>query len=134
MTDSDIVVPFEQLDGQQQTAIAYKITHPQETYEQIAKATGIKPALLNTWRLNTLTDCYRADVVKVLLAEIERSSLLAVATLVKQLDSEDERIAQASAIKLLEWQIGKPTQRTENFNQTLTQIAIVETNMRTDRL
>jgi hypothetical protein len=126
--------PFEELTEKQQLVILRKIAYPKETYKEIAKATDVSLASLNAWGLNALADMYRKDIFKLVLARMEKEALKAVDVLVKQMRSTDERIAQQAAIKVLEWHIGKPTQKTENLNKTLHAIAIVKTAMDADRL
>jgi hypothetical protein len=48
---------------------------------------------------------------------IESMEPRALQVLRAQLDSPDERIAQAAAVKVLEWSKGKPTQRIEQKNE-----------------
>jgi transcriptional regulator with XRE-family HTH domain len=127
-------VPFGELSEIKQVAILHKLTHPTATYPQMAKALGISKDTLNNWRLGTLADSYRGDLLQLVLARIEKEALKAVDKLTQQLESSDERIAQTAAIKLLEWHIGKPTQRTENLNANLVQVEIVQTGMDVDRL
>jgi len=112
--------PFSELTEKKQIVILRKLAYPDETYKQIAKATDVSLASLNGWGLNKLADTYRKEMLTLVLARMEKEALKAVDKLVDQMESADERIAQQAAIKVLEWHIGKPTQRTEfNLNKNL---------------
>jgi hypothetical protein len=127
-------IPFDQLPDNKQIAVLHKLAYPDHTYAQISKAVGVSMATLNVWKLNTLADSYRKELLQLVQARIEQAMLKAVNKLEEQVEDKDERIAQNAAIKLLEWGIGKPTQKTENLNKTIHAIAIVKTAMDVDRL
>jgi hypothetical protein len=126
--NSDFPV-FDQLDAGKQNAVVYKLIHPKAPYKEIAKALNVQAQTLSVWRLETMAAHYRTEMSQVVLAKIESAALRAVDKLTEQLDSDKASIAQTAAIKLLEWHIGKPKQVTENLNQNLHAIAIVNTAM-----
>ncbi len=83
---------------------------------EAAKKIGIRPATVTDWGPDIRRAMYLMKYDGVITAlEMQRKALpRAMAVKVGGLESQEERIAQASATEIIERELGKPVQRNEN--------------------
>ena len=93
------------------------------TDKDAAKAAGLNPGGVRCW------DIERKELVRQALLLMAQDGLVtalhlrrrnlakAMAVKVKGLDSGDERLAQSVATEVIEWELGRATQRNENKNE-----------------
>jgi hypothetical protein len=100
------------------------------TKGEAAVAIGLKPDTVYRWNgeVERAVELMALDTVESAKAIRIRNLLKAMAIKVKGLDSEDESIRQKVATELIEWELGKATQKTDlsNSDGTLKPPQVIE--------
>ena len=123
----------DKLTPAQQAALKYKIRHPAASNRVVAEFVGVSAGTISNWNIPELAAAAMADDTEVILESIQEGMPRAVAVLVGQLESDDDRVAQAAAKLLLEWGLGKP--KTTNIDSSTVEVeALVVTGMDLSRL
>lgn len=89
------------------------------TKKEAADAIGIKVTTVYTWpdAVERAVELVSLNIVDAAMIMAERAVAKAMSTKIKGLDSKDERVRQAVATELIEWRLGKATQKQEIENK-----------------
>ncbi len=106
------MIDWKEFSLPQQRYIVYMLSNPDALQKDAAKALGITTRAIELWPPKVKEAIAQSfqEVVENTKTLMESKMYQAVMVLSKQMDSSDERVAQAAAVKLLEWSMGKPSQ------------------------
>lgn len=115
-TPNQNISPFDLLNDNQWRYVTACIENPSFNQKQAAEHVGIKANTVYTWDdyVKDAIELARKDIHQATLARRKALTLKALAVKASGLDSEDENIRQRTATELLEWELGKATNRTEH--------------------
>jgi len=107
---------FSQLTDNQWRFVTAMVENPAFTKKAAAEHIGFKPDTVYRWPayVDDAIVQARHDVHAAALASRRQSLLKAIAVKRALLDSEDETIRSKAASEIIEWELGKATQRNEH--------------------
>jgi hypothetical protein len=96
------------------------------TDREAARMVGVSESTVYRWPDDVKEACrlMAGDGVTTALHLRRRSLAKAMAVKAKGLDSDDEKIRQGVATEIIEWELGKATQRNQNDNSGTLEIAL----------
>lgn len=108
--------PFVLLTDSQWRFITAMIENPQFSKADGARHVGLKPNTVYTWgdHVDEALELARGDIQQAALQARKAVLLKAIRVKSRGLDSKDERVRQSVATEIIEWELGKPTQRSEH--------------------
>lgn len=106
---------FEQLSDNQWRFVTAMVENPSLSKKDAAKLIGMEPDTVYRWPsfVNDAILLARENVHNAALTMRKQAVLKAIAVKLALLDSEDENIRGRAATEIIEWELGKATQRTE---------------------
>ena len=108
--------PFVLLTDSQWRFITAMIENPEFSKADGARHVGLKPNTVYTWgdHVDEALELARGDIQEAALQARKAVLLKAIRVKAKGLDSKNERVAQLVATEIIEWELGKATQRSEH--------------------
>lgn len=108
--------PFVLLTDSQWRFVTAMIENPEFSKADGARHVGLKPNTVYTWaaHVDEALELARSDIQMAALQARKAALLKAIRVKVRGLDSKDERVRQSAATEIIEWELGKPTQRQEH--------------------
>lgn len=107
--------PFLLLTDSQWRFVTAMIENPEFSKAEGARHIGLKPNTVYTWgeHVDAAITLARSDIHMAAVTARKAALLKAIRVKVRGLDSKDERTRQAVASEIIEWELGKATQRQE---------------------
>ena len=108
--------PFLYLTDSQWRFVTAMVENPSWNKKQGAEHIGLNPRTVYAWGdyVDVAIEFARKDIHQAAVERRKQAILKAIAVKVALLDSEDENIRSKAATEIIEWELGKATQRTEN--------------------
>lgn len=111
--------PFAQLNDVQWRYITAMVENPSFSKKDVAQYIGISERTIYNWvqvapYVDEALQAARRDLYGATLARRKQLIMKALAVKASGLDSDDESIRQRVASELLEWELGKASNRTEH--------------------
>lgn len=110
--------PFALLNDNQWRYVTARIENPSFNKKDAALHVQLEPNTVYKWDdfVEEAVQIARQDIHTATLARRKQLALKALLVKASGLDSEDESIRQKTATEILEWELGKASQRTEVAN------------------
>lgn len=107
---------FSQLSDSQWRFVTAMVENPHYSKKDAANHIRVTPDTVYRWPkyVDHAIEIARKDVHRAALSMRKQAVLKAIAVKLKLLDSEDENVRSKAASEIIEWELGKATQRTEN--------------------
>ena len=109
---------FSQLSDNQWRFVTAMVENPSFSKKEAAEHIGMQPETIYKWGsvINDAVEVARTNIHEAALERRKKAVLKAIAVKVSLLDSDDESVRSRVATELIEWELGKATQKTEHGN------------------
>jgi hypothetical protein len=106
---------FSQLSDNQWRFVTAMVENPAFTKKEAAEHIGLKPKTVYRWDdiVNQAVEHARANIHSAAIGMRKQAVLKAVAVKIALLDSEDENIRSKAASEIIDWELGRATQKQE---------------------
>lgn len=108
--------PFALLSDTEWRFVTAMVENPTFSKKQAAEHIGITPDYMYRWgaHVDEAVILSRRNIHDAALSMRKKAVLKAIAVKVKLLDSEDENVRSKAASEIIEWELGKATQKNEH--------------------